>query len=193
VVPALNRAREQGKTRHIGFTAIGETAALHRVVASRAFDSAQVPYNALNPSAGAAIAAAYPAQDYGQILDRAAEAGVGTIGIRALAGGALSGSEARNALGLPVVEPIGSGRSYAADAARARRLAPMVREGYAESLTEMAMRFVISNAKLSTAEIGLANREELEAALGAVAKGPLPAVALARLRELQGGFIGEPR
>jgi aryl-alcohol dehydrogenase-like predicted oxidoreductase len=193
VVPALNRAREQGKARFIGFTAIGETEALHRVIASRAFDTAQVPYNALNPSPGETIAATYPAQDYGQILDRAAEAGVGTIGIRALAGGALSGSEARNALGLPVVEPIGSGASYARDAARARRLEPIVREGHAGSLTEMAMRFVISNAKLSTAEIGLANIEELEAALDAVAKGPLSAAALAWLKQLQVGFVGEPR
>ena len=100
VVPALNRAREQGKTRFIGFTAIGETDALLALIASGAFDSAQVPYNALNPSAGEAIAAAYPAQDYDRILDRAAEKGVGTIGIRALAGGALSGRTERNPLGL---------------------------------------------------------------------------------------------
>jgi L-galactose dehydrogenase/L-glyceraldehyde 3-phosphate reductase len=193
VVPALDRAREQGKTRHIGFTAIGETAALHRVIASGAFDSAQVPYNALNPSAGEVLPTAYPAQDYGRILDRAAEAGVGTIGIRALAGGALSGSETRNALGLAMVEPIGSGASYAADVARAKRLDPMLREGHAASLTELAMRFVMSNPKLSTAEIGLANIEELEAALSAVAKGPLSGAALARLKQLQAGFIGETR
>jgi aryl-alcohol dehydrogenase-like predicted oxidoreductase len=193
VVPALDRAREQGKARFIGFTAIGETAALHRIVASGAFDSAQVPYNALNPSAGAIIPAAYPAQDYGCILDRAAQAGVGTIGIRALAGGALSGSEARNPLGLPMVEPIGSGASYAADVARAKRLEPMLREGHAGSLTELAMRFVISNPKLSTAEIGLANIEELEAALSAVAMGPLSDAALARLKTLQAGFVGEAR
>jgi L-galactose dehydrogenase/L-glyceraldehyde 3-phosphate reductase len=193
VVPALDRARQQGKTRHIGFTAIGETGALHRLVASGAFDTAQVPYNALNPSAGEAIAAAYPAQDYDRILDRAVQAGVGTIGIRALAGGALSGSTARNPLGLATVEPIGSGRSYAADVARAQRLAPMVREGHAASLTEMAMRFVISNGKLSTAEIGLADIDELEAALSAVAKGALSGAALARMKALQAAFVGEPR
>jgi len=193
VVPALNRAREQGKTRFIGFTAIGETAALHRLVASGAFDSAQVPYNALNPSAGETIADAYPAQDYGCILDAAAKAGVGTIGIRALAGGALSGSEARNPMGLATVEPIGSGASYGRDVARARRLEPMVREGHAESLTDMAMRFVIANSELSTAEIGLANIGELEAALRAVGNGPLSAAALAHLRNLQAGFLGEAR
>jgi aryl-alcohol dehydrogenase-like predicted oxidoreductase len=192
-VPALNRAREQGKTRFIGFTAIGETAALSRLIASGAFDTAQVPYNALNPSAGEVITAAYPAQDYGCILDRAREAGVGTIGIRALAGGALSGSEARSPMGLATVEPIGSGGSYAKDVARALRLEPMVQEGHASSLTEMAMRFVIANPKLSTAEIGLADIGELEAALGAVGKGPLSSAALARLKQLQTGFLGEAR
>jgi aryl-alcohol dehydrogenase-like predicted oxidoreductase len=193
VVPALNRMREQGKTRHIGFTAIGETAALHRLIASDAFDTAQVPYNALNPSPGEPIPAAYPAQDYGRILDLAAQHGIGTIGIRVLAGGALSGREARNPLGLATVEPIGSGTSYAADVARARRLEPMLHEGHATSLTEMAVRFAIAHATLSTTEIGLANIDELEAAIAAVEKGALSEAALTRLKQLQAGFLGEAR
>jgi aryl-alcohol dehydrogenase-like predicted oxidoreductase len=193
VLPALARAREQGKTRFIGFTAIGDTSGLHALIASGAFDTAQVPYNALNPSAGEAIPAAYPAHDYGRILDLAARHGVGTIGIRVLAGGALSGSEQRNPLGLATVAPIGSGASYGSDVARARRLEPMVREGHAGSLTELAMRFAIANAQLSTGEIGLANIAELEAAIGAVEKGPLSDAALARLRQLQAGFLGEAR
>jgi len=193
VVPAFVRAREQGKTRFIGFTAIGDTSGLHALIASGAFDTAQVPYNALNPSAGEAIPAVYPAQDYGRILDLAARHGVGTIGIRVLAGGALSGSEQRNPLGLAQVEPIGSGASYAADVARARRLEPLVREGHAASLTELAMRFAIANAQLSTTEIGLANIDELETAIAAVEKGPLSDAALARLKQLQAGFLGEAR
>jgi L-galactose dehydrogenase/L-glyceraldehyde 3-phosphate reductase len=193
VVPAFNRMREQGKTRFIGFTAIGETASLHRLIASGAFDAAQVPYNALNPSPAEAIPAAYPAQDYGRILDLAAQHGVGTIGIRVLAGGALSGREERNPLGLATVEPIGSGKSYAADVARARRLEPMVREGHAGSLTEMAVRFAIAAQKLSTTEIGLATLDELNAAIKAVEQGPLSAAALARLKQLQAGFLGEAR
>src|SRR5437764_10641613 len=183
VVPALNRTCEQGKTRFIGFTAIGDTAALHRLIAAGAFDTAQVPYNALNPSPGEAIPAAYPAQDYGRILDLAEKHGVGTIGIRVLAGGALSGDEARNPLGLAMVEPIGSGASYAADVARARRLEPMLHEGHAARRPETAVRFAIANAKLSTTEIGLANLEELEAAIAAVGKGALSEMALARLKK----------
>jgi L-galactose dehydrogenase/L-glyceraldehyde 3-phosphate reductase len=55
------------------------------------------------------------------------------------------------------------------------------------------MRFAIAARKLSTTEIGLANIEELEAALAAVEKGPLSEMALARLKKLQAGFIGEAR
>src|SRR5207247_2438717 len=39
VVPAFARLREQGKFRFFGITANGETAALHRVVDARTFDS----------------------------------------------------------------------------------------------------------------------------------------------------------
>jgi aryl-alcohol dehydrogenase-like predicted oxidoreductase len=193
VVPALQRLRQQGKTRFLGFTAIGDTAALHRIVDSRAFDVAQVPYNALNPSPGEALPKGYPAQDYGRLLERTQIAGMGTIGIRVLAGGALSGREDRHPLGMAVVEPIGSGSSYKADVERARRLEPMVREGHAASLTELAMRFVIAHPGLSTTEIGLANIGELEAAASAINKGPLSPLALARLKELQATFAGEPR
>jgi aryl-alcohol dehydrogenase-like predicted oxidoreductase len=193
IAPALARMREQGKTRHIGITAIGETDALHRVIDARAFDTAQVPYNALNPSPGAAIPKNYPAQDYGVLLDHTKKADMGTIGIRVLAGGALSGNEDRHPLGLPVVEPIGSGGSYAADAARARRLMPMVSEGHAASLTEMGIRFAIAHPALTTTEIGLANMEQLDDAIRAVEKGPLPPAALARLAALQATFAGEPR
>ena len=47
--------------------------------------------------------------------------------------------------------------------------------------------------KLSTTEIGLANIDELEAAIRAVEMGPLSAAALARLQQLQAGFLGEAR
>src|SRR5438094_400196 len=55
VVPAFERLRDQGKFRFFGITANGETAALHRVVDARRFDSGQVSYNLLNPSPAAAV------------------------------------------------------------------------------------------------------------------------------------------
>jgi len=66
VVPAFERLRQQGKTRFLGLTAVGDTAALHPVIDAHAFDSTQVVYNMLNPSAAAGLPATYPAQDYGR-------------------------------------------------------------------------------------------------------------------------------
>ena len=128
VVPAFERLREQGKTRFYGITAVGDTPALHRVVDARAFDTAQVSYNLLNPSAGTTVAAGYPAHDYGNLLAHTKAADMGVINIRVLAAGALSGTEERHPLGSPSVEPIGSGGSYRTDTERARRLEPLIRE-----------------------------------------------------------------
>ena len=193
VVPAFEALRQQGKTRFLGITAGGETAALHQVIDSGAFHSAQVSYNMLNPSAGMAVPAGYPAQDYGRLLDHTTAAGVGTIGIRALAGGALSGAAERHPIASPAPEPIGSAMRYDDDLGRARRLAPLVAEGYAASLAEAATRFVIANPAIGTVLVGMATPAEFEQALAAVEKGPLPAAALARLAELQRGFVGEAR
>jgi aryl-alcohol dehydrogenase-like predicted oxidoreductase len=193
VVPAFERLRQQGKTRFLGLTAVGDTPALHQAIDARVFGSAQVVYNMLNPSAAAALPANYPAQDYGRLFDRAKAAGVGVIGIRVLAGGALSGSAERHPIASPPPAPIGSAMSYDADVARARRLMPLVTEGFAASLTEAATRFVMTHPAIGTLLVGMATPQQFEDALAAVEKGPLPPAALERLTTLREEFVGEPR
>ena len=193
VVPAFERLRQQGKTRFLGFTAIGETAALNQVIDARVFDSAQVVYNMLNPSAATELPPNYPAQDYGRLFDHTSAAGVGIIGIRVLAGGALSGSGERHPIASPPPEPIGSALSYEADVTRASRLMPLVKEGFAASLTEAATRFAISHPAMGIILIGMATAQQFEDALAAVQKGPLPPAALERLTAFRERFGGEPR
>jgi len=193
VVPAFERARQQGKIRFPGLTGVGDTGALHKVIDAGAFASAQVVFNMLNPSAAAALPLNYPAQDYDRLFDHTRAAGVGVVGIRVLAGGALSGSPERHPIASPPPEPIGSAMAYDADIARARRLAPLVTEGFASSLTEAATRFAISHPAVGTILVGMATPREFEDALAAVQKGPLPQAALDRLAALQAGFAGEAR
>src|SRR6266567_460119 len=85
VVPAFEWLRQQGKIRFLGMTAVGDTAALNQVIDARAFDSAQIVYNMLNPSAAEELPTNYPAQDYGRLFDHSGAAGVGIVGIRVLA------------------------------------------------------------------------------------------------------------
>jgi L-galactose dehydrogenase/L-glyceraldehyde 3-phosphate reductase len=193
VVPAFERLREQGKIRFLGITALGDTAALHQVIDARAFDSAQVVYNMLNPSAAERLPENYPAQDYGRLFDHTKAAGVGVVGIRVLAGGALSGSAERHPIAGAAPEPIGSAFAYDADVDRARRLIPLVKEGFAASLSEAATRFALSHPAMGTILVGMATPQQFEDSLSAVQKGPLPQTALERLAELRRAFSGEPR
>jgi aryl-alcohol dehydrogenase-like predicted oxidoreductase len=193
VVPAFERLRQQGKIRYLGISAVGDTAALHQVIDAKVFDSAQIVYNMLNPSAGEQLPKNYPAQDYGKLFDSTKAAGVGVVGIRVLAGGALSGSAERHPIASPAPEPIGSAMSYDADLDRARRLMPLVKEGFAESLPEAATRFALSHPAMGTILVGMATPQQFEDALAAVQKGPLPQAALERLAALRQGFSGEAR
>jgi aryl-alcohol dehydrogenase-like predicted oxidoreductase len=110
---------------------------------------------------------------------------MGAIGIRALAGGALTGEMTRHPTASPPPEPIGSGPDYDTDLQRARLFQALVDEGYANSLAEAAMRFVTGNPLIATTLIGIASVAQFDAAASAVARGPLPQAALDRLRELQ--------
>ena len=193
VVPAFERLRQQGKIGFLGMTAVGDTAALHQVIDAGVFDSAQVVYNMLNPSAACELPPSYPAQDYGRLFDSTKAAGVGVVGIRVLAGGALSGSAERHPIAGPAPEPIGSAMSYEADIDRARRLIPLVEEGFAASLTEAATRFALSHPAMGTILVGMATPQQFDDALAAAEKGPLPRAALERLSALRQAFSGEPR
>jgi len=193
VLPAFERLRDQGKLGFFGITAVGDTAALHRVVDAKAFATAQVSYNLLNPSPGRAVPTRFPAQDYDNLLAHTKAADMGVINIRVLAGGALSGSGERHPNASPPPDPIGSGSTYNIDLARARRLLPLVREGHAESLVEASLRYVIADEAVSTVLIGIATPEQFEYAVRSIEKGPLSDSALALAAGLQSEFVGEAR
>ena len=184
VVPAVRRLQEQGKVRFFGITASGESGALHRALSSGAIDTAQVVFNLLNPTGAYEVPAGFPAQDYDRLLLLAREHGVGTIGIRAVAGGALSGQMARHPTAIPSVSPIASGPDYATDVARARALEPLVAEGHAGSLIEAALRFTITGDAMSTVQIGCSDLAQLDFAAAAINKGPLSPAALTTLNTI---------
>jgi aryl-alcohol dehydrogenase-like predicted oxidoreductase len=147
----------------------------------------------LNPSAARALPANYPAQDYGRLFEHTQACGVGVVGIRVLAGGALSGSAERHPVASAAPQPIGSANSYDGDLTRAGRFQPLLEEGFAASLAEAATRFAISHPAMGTILVGIASPEQFDAALAAVAKGALPQASLDRIAALQQGFAGEVR
>ena len=190
VVDALRELRDQGKVRFWGMTAVGETAALRQVIDSGALNTIQSVYNLVNPSAGATVPAGFDMPDYGNQIGRASGNGMGVLVIRVLAAGALSGEATRHPVAVPTVAPIGSGRDYSQDQARADGFRFLQQEGHVGNLVEASLRFALTNAGVSSVLVGYSSLEHLEHAVEFAAKGPLPPEAMARLPEVWAGFIG---
>jgi aryl-alcohol dehydrogenase-like predicted oxidoreductase len=179
----FERLHAEGKIQHWGWNGLGETAALHQAFSLNAH-TIQSCYNLINPSAGQAVPATFPFQNYGQLIDKATDKGMGVIAIRILAGGALSGSATRHPNAMQVVDPIASHTDFSEDVAWAQRFHVLQQKGYVESLIEAAIRFAIGKAEISTALVGISNMEQLEQAVAAANKGALPPDALSRLQQI---------
>ena len=190
VVDALRELRDQGKVRFWGMTAVGETAALHRVIDAGMLNTIQSVYNLVNPSAGTSVSPGFDMPDYGNQIGRAAANGMGALVIRVLAAGALSGEPTRHPVAVPSVAPIGSGRDYDQDRARGEGFRFLLEEGYADSPVEAALRFALGNPGVSSVLVGYSSLEHLEQSVEYAARGPLAPEAIARLPEVWAGFTG---
>ncbi len=179
VAEAMDRLKAQGLIRAAGFTALGETQACLRVIESGAFESAQVYYNLLNPSAAWARApAGWSAQDFSGLLAACRRHDVAVMNIRSFAGGALTGAPPH---GREVA--ITSGAEPALEAARARAVQALLGTSYG-SPAQTALRFSLTRPDLACVVVGVHELAHLDAALEAAALGPLPAEAIADLEAL---------
>lgn len=169
VADIMNRLKDKGTIGATGFTALGHTDSVLRVLDSRVFDCAQVYYNLLNPSAGAPTVAAWRAQDYEQIIPRAASLGVGVVGIRSLAAGALSETSALHRFAKSYSSLARS--EVDADRVKAQAFRALVPEGI--GMAQFALRFALSEARIDTVLVGISERAHLDEALAAYEAGPL--------------------
>src|SRR5918996_6379828 len=93
VADGLERLREKGLIRHMGITAIGEAACVCEVLRSKRFDSAQVYYNLLNPSAGRSMPKAWTGESMGGIIETCRANDVAVMAIRIFAAGVIASDE----------------------------------------------------------------------------------------------------
>lgn len=176
IADGLEAARAAGLTRFIGLTGMGDTDAVHKIVESGRYETVQCYVNALNPSA------AWPVERVGShnfkgLIPKAAEAGMGTIGIRVLAAGALAMQEDRHPNAGDPGGAMIAGAEYSSDLQRARALQDVARELGLEGPAELSYRLVISQPGLTTALVGASDLSQFEDALRRVERGPLdPAV-----------------
>jgi aryl-alcohol dehydrogenase-like predicted oxidoreductase len=175
----------QGKLRYWGMNAVGDTEVVHQALAAAHPFAVQAVYNLLNPSGAITVTAGFPFQG---VIHAAAAHGIGVFAIRVLAGGALTGTAARHPNASPPPTPMATSRTYADDLERAQAFRFVIDDGYADSMAEASIRFVLSNPDISTALVGIASIEQLEQALAAAAKGPLPTEAHEKLQRTWASF-----
>ncbi|MBB6429439.1 aldo/keto reductase [Algisphaera agarilytica] len=168
IVPALQRAKEQGKLRHLAVSEAFETdrghKTLKRVLDADVFDVMMVGFNPLNPSARRDV---FPAT---------LKQGVGTLGMFAV----------RQALTRP--ERL---REVVAELIEAGKIDPQTVDhddplGFLGDVTDAGYRFSAHEPGLDVVLFGTGNPEHLETNLQSINADPLPAEQHAKLTELFG-------
>ena len=185
VLDAFDALKSDGVIDHAGFTALGDPAACLAVVETGRVDTAQVYYNAINPSAGIDVPAAWYSENYQGLLHCCQVRNVGVLGIRVYAAGILATGEQH---GREI--PVTSNADYDSE----RRRAEVVMSALADvsgSDSQKALRFVLDQPAVNAAVIGLAELSHLDEALAVPHMPGLGARSQQHLRELWASNFGQ--
>jgi D-threo-aldose 1-dehydrogenase len=184
VADVFDRLRARGLTRFIGITALGQAAACRQVIASGRFDSAQVYYNLLNPSAGQTMPPAWHGQNFGGLIAACRAHGVAVMNIRVFAAGVIA-TDQRHGREIAITDDA----DLATEGGRARAVFDRLGDRYG-TRAQTAIRFALANPDIAGVLVGMAELAHLEEAVAAAAMGPLPEAALAELRDLYAHDFG---
>ena len=178
VADGMERLRAQGLIRYLGITALGEAPSVCEVIRSGRFDSAQVYYNLLNPSAGRAMPGAWTGQNLNGIVEACRASNMAMMAIRIFAASVIATDERTGRESV-----LTTNTSIAEEERKAKAVFDAIGTGHG-TRAQVALRFVLSNPHLSCAVIGSAELHHIDEALAAAGMGPLPPQVLARIDSL---------
>ena len=184
VADGLDRLREKRLISRMGITALGEAASVCEVIRSGRFDSAQVYYNLLNPSAGRSMPKSWTGQNLGGIIEACRASQVAVMAIRIFAAGVIATDERTGRESVLTTDT-----SVAEDERKTRAVFDAIGADQG-TRAQVALRFVLANPDVSGAVIGSAELNHIDEALQAAAMGPLPPHVLARLDALYESDFG---
>src|SRR5947209_8762913 len=188
VADTFARLKEQGVIHAAGLTAAGDTMTVLEVISSGRFDTAQVYYNAINPSA--AWRRLPPdwrgGQDFSGILAACFHHNMGVLNIRVWGGGVLASSTRPESLFMMTSDT---------DLGNEMQCAAAVRAAIGESHgapAQAALRFVLHNRDFHSRVVGITRMDHLKEAVDALKLGPLPSSAMAKLERLWASGFARP-
>ena len=179
ICDALEKLKADGRVNNIGITALGDTESIKEVVATKCFDTAQVYYNLLNPTASFSEKGLWNDHDFSSLISEFQKYDMGIIGIRIFAAGLLA-TDTRHGREMPVTNII----DIKEEERRVKKIYDIVGSIYGNR-AQFAIRYGLSRNSLSCIVLGLASLEHLENALDAVKMGPLPEEVLDEVLKLQ--------
>ena len=165
-----------------GFTGMGDTDAIHRVIDSGRFDTVQTYYNLLNPTAGVQVPAGYVCQDYRQIIANAKAHYMGIIVIRSLAGGAVAGPVRAELASEKPGGTMAVGNDYESDLRRAESLKFLATAD--RTVAQASIRFALDNDDVAITLVGFSGQDQIQDAVGAQGMARLSTSDMDRMREL---------
>lgn len=168
ILAAMDELRAEGLVDHFGLTGIGQADALRTVIHTGRFATIQAPLHVLNPTALIDAAAPHCTPNYGGFLHDAASMGMGIMAIRVFAGGALLDAPPSAHTLKTLFFPLDL---YQRDRAHALRLAQSLGDGV--SMSQWALRFVLSQREVSSCLLGLATPDQINTAIRNSELGPL--------------------
>jgi len=175
VLDILDEFKSQGMIDHFGITALGEAAAITRVIKSNRIASAQVYFNLLNPSAAITPPPSWPYYNFTGIVDTCFEHGVAPMNIRVFSAGIIA-TETRHGR----ERPLTAGDTVESETRKAASLFHHIGDENG-TRAQTAIRFSLAHTRFACIIVGLAEIGHLEEAIAAQALGPLPASAMDKI------------
>ena len=179
VCDIMEKIKEDSRVDHIGLTALGDTKPIRDVVNTGCFDTAQIYYNLLNPTATFKEKGIWNDQDFSNLVSDCQTHNMGILGIRVFAAGLLA-TDIRHGREIPVTHMI----DIKEEERRVQRIYKVVGQTYGNR-AQLAVRYGLSAESLHCTVLGLATLEHLQNAIQAVEMGPLPKDVLEKILELQ--------
>jgi aryl-alcohol dehydrogenase-like predicted oxidoreductase len=169
ILEGMRELQAAGVVQQIGLTGLGHAEELVTLVNTGAFDTIQIPFNVLNPSAGYPLGPEFPEMSFGNVLKDCAAQNMGVFAIRVYAGGALVGQPPSAHTLTTKFFPL---ELYKKDGDRSRSLCDLLASDI--PMSEIAVRFVLGHPAVSSAIIGFSELAEIDAAVRSASKGCLP-------------------
>tara|TARA_B100000686_G_scaffold26710_1_gene26080 strand:+ start:16058 stop:17047 length:990 start_codon:yes stop_codon:yes gene_type:complete len=158
ILKAFKELRKNNKVRYFGITGLGEPKILNEIINTNEFQTIQIYYNLLNPSAGHSVNEKFSALNYNLLIQKCRKIGMGIFAIRALALGALTDDTNFLEGELPLLS-IGS--EYKMDVQRAEKIKSILRE-IDESISETSIRFILDNEAISSVLVGFSKEHQID-------------------------------